>query len=118
MNRRDFLLFRSDGEMQIAELSCEKLYMRFSDRKEAGKFGQNESGLADDAEWWSGEPSTEFITGDQQSLSDSILAELSNADILRINGKQWLAAEDFATFVKDLAGRFAVEDKQVIYADQ
>ena len=31
MNRRDFLLLRCEDEKQIAELSCEKLFVHYSD---------------------------------------------------------------------------------------
>ena len=107
MNRRDFLLFRTEGEERIAELSCEKLYMHFADINAASKFGENESGISEDAEWWSGEPSVVVAGSDQKALFDSLLENISEADILIITDRQWLVEGKFSEFVTTLLQQFS-----------
>jgi len=118
MNRRDFLFFRTEGAEKIAELSCEKLYMYFANINAASKFGQNESGIAEDAEWWSGEPSV-VVTGiDQSALFESLVEDISKADVLIITDRQWLIEGPFADFVKDLLQQFSKVGGRVSYSKQ
>ena len=118
MNRRDFLLLRKEGEKQIAELSCEKLYMHFVDSHGADKFGANESGISEDAEWWSGEPSVVIATQNQKALFDGIAGDIADADVLLVKGRQWLVEGEFSTLVENLLQQFSIGDKLVKYADQ
>ena len=116
MNRRDFLLFRTEGPEKIAELSCEKLYMHFTDSLSAQYLGQAESGTAAEAEWWAGEPPAVFSTGDPQALFDDMAAEISDVDVLLVNGKEWLVEEFFMQRVEKLLAQFSAEGGRVIYA--
>jgi hypothetical protein len=67
MHRRDFLLLRTDGSRGAAELSCERLYMRYLDSQ------------TDDS-------TAAFFAG----LSD----ELRKVKTLRLTDTSWLACGD------------------------
>lgn len=118
MNRRDFLLVRTKGGERIAELSCEKLYMHFADMNSASKFGHNESGIADDAEWWSGEPSVVITNLDQNALFESMAGDIAEADVLLVSGRQWMVEGKFTEFVQDLFQQFSEKGGQIKYLKQ
>ena len=67
MNRRDFLLLRTDGPSREAVLSCERLYMRYLDSQMEGR-------------------TAEFFA----SLSD----EIRRVDALRLSDASWLASRE------------------------
>ena len=67
MNRREFLLLRTDGAAHAAELSCERLYMRYLDSQ------------IDDS-------TAAFFAG--------LSAELRKVTTLRLTDTSWLACGD------------------------
>jgi hypothetical protein len=48
MNRREFLLLRTDGSAHAAVLSCERLYMRYLDSQMDGSTAAFFAGLGDE----------------------------------------------------------------------
>ena len=81
MNRRDFLLLRTDGPSREAVLSCERLYMRYLD-------AQMEGSMA-----------TLFAT-----LGD----EIRNVDALRLTDTSWLASDDLKERLDNILERAGI----------
>jgi hypothetical protein len=88
MNRRDFLLFRTEGRTKTVELSCERLYMRYVDARRA-----SEPDAADVVV--DGEPPARFDSRTVRQLFDDIAHDVREADLLRMTHTEWLAEEDF-----------------------
>jgi hypothetical protein len=96
MNRRDFLLFRTEGRMKTVELSCERLYMQYVDARRAPE-PDAADGVAD------GEPPARFDKRSVRQLFDHIAHDVRDADLLRITQTEWLTEEDFRREVTALA---------------
>ena len=88
MNRRDFLLFKTVGERRIAELSCERLYMRVVETQRVSA-APDESG-----EGWGGEPPAVFDALTTDRLFADLEQELRGVDVVRVVDVSWLAASD------------------------
>ena len=88
MNRRDFLLFKTVGERRVAELSCERLYMRVVETRRVSA----SSGEAGDR--WDGEPPAVFNEQTTDRLFADLEQELRGADVVRVIDGSWLAAGD------------------------
>jgi hypothetical protein len=88
MNRRDFLLFRTEGATKTVELSCERLYMRYVDARRAPEPDAADS-IVD------GEPPARFERRSVQQLFDDIANDVREADVLRITQTAWLSEEGF-----------------------
>jgi hypothetical protein len=88
MNRRDFLLFRTEGRTTTVELSCERLYMRYVDARRAPEPDAPDA-IVD------GEPPARFDRRSVRQLFDDIANDVRNADLLRITQTEWLSEEDF-----------------------
>ena len=86
MNRRDFLLFKKAGGHRVAELSCERLYMRAVDTAlvSAGNGSANEA--------WDGEPPAVFDARTIEQLFADIERELRDIDLVRVIDDSWLAS--------------------------
>jgi hypothetical protein len=78
-DRRDFLLLRVEGPRD-AELSCERLYMRWVDAT---------------------------ASGSKRELFDSLRADLLKAKVLYINGREWLATSELREQVERMLSEFA-----------
>ena len=96
MNRRDFLLFRTEGRTKTVELSCERLYMLYVDTRNTP-----ETEGAD--EQHDGEPPARFELRTARQLFDDLARDLREADVLRITHSEWLAEEEFRREVDALA---------------
>ena len=92
MNRRDFLLLKTRGQERVLELSCERLYMRYTDAK-AGAL--RASGGSGDPESWEGEPPLEMVTPTTDDLLRELDEELASADVLHVLDRDWLVAGAF-----------------------
>jgi hypothetical protein len=88
MNRRDFLLFRTEGRTKTVELSCERLYMRYVDARRMPE--PDADGVVID-----GEPPARFASRSVRQLFDDLAHDLRDADLLRVTHTDWLAEEDF-----------------------
>ena len=100
MNRRDFLLLRT--EPRVAELSCERLYMRCLDTQLTG--GQRDQSAdsgapsaapalgcgSGETSQWGGEPPARFAQRTSQQLFEELDRELREVDVLRVVDTQWL----------------------------
>jgi hypothetical protein len=88
MNRRDFLLFKTVGERRVAELSCERLYMRVVDTRRVSAAG------GDAGDRWDGEPPAVFDGLTTDRLFADLEQELGGADVVRVADLSWLGASD------------------------
>ena len=96
MNRRDFLLFRTEGRTKTVELSCERLYMRYVDARRAPEPDAVDVVV-------DGEPPARFDRRSVRQLFDDIADDVRDADLLRITQAEWLAEDDFRREVDALA---------------
>ena len=96
MNRRDFLLFRTEGRTRTVELSCERLYMRYVNARRAPE-PDTADGIVD------GEPPARFDRRSVRQLFDDIAREVHDADLLRVTQTEWLTEEEFRGEVTALA---------------
>ena len=96
MNRRDFLLFRTDGRTKTVELSCERLYMRYVDARRAP-----EGDAVDVVD--EGEPPARFDRRSVRQLFDDIAHDMRDVDLLRITQTECLAEDEFRREVTALA---------------
>jgi hypothetical protein len=88
MNRRDFLLFRTDGRTKTVELSCERLYMQYVDARRTSEPDDDDATV-------NGEPPARFERRSVRQLFDDLAHDLGDADLLRVTDTEWLAQEDF-----------------------
>jgi hypothetical protein len=100
MNRRDFLLFRTESRRRIAELSCERLYMRLLDSRLRG------GDASDTALEGESERAPVFSAGSARQLFDGLRQDLQNVDVLRILDRSWLAREDFRAELEPVLATF------------
>src|SRR5436190_9716072 len=96
MNRRDFLLFKTEGRTKTVEVSCERLYMRYVDARRAP-----EPAAADLVV--DGEPPARFERRSVRQLFDEIAHDVDGADLLRITHTDWLTEDEFRREVTALA---------------
>jgi hypothetical protein len=97
MNRRDFLLFRTEGHSKLVELSCERLYMQYVDSRHTA--GPETAEPLEEG----GEPPARFDTRTTRQLFDDVARDLEQADVLRVTQTEWLADEGFRREVDALA---------------
>jgi len=88
MNRRDFLFFKTVGERRVAEISCERLFMRVVDTQRVNA-SSDESG-----DQWGREPPAVFDAPSADQLFADLERELRGADVVRVVDRSWLAASD------------------------
>ena len=81
MNRRDFLLFRTEDDKKVADLSCEKLFIHYEGLNSGFHQAEEEAGSLDDADWWAGEPPLKIRSSDPESFFRSVLADLKDAQV-------------------------------------
>ncbi len=95
MNRREFLRLTVRGQERVLELSCERLYMQWVDAQAGLGMGD----LPDFDELfvseWEGEPPLDVVTPSPEQLLAELDRRLSDAQVLRIMGKEWLTGDDF-----------------------
>ena len=115
MNRRDFLLLRTEGSKTIAELSCEKLFMQYQDLSSGFQQAEAESGTLDDAEWWAGEPPLSVNHIDPEAFFRSVQTDIIKADKLRVLDMEWLAQGEFRIRVETLLASFKATGGEVLY---
>lgn len=121
MKRRDFLHCRSSGGQRIVTLSCQQLFMQFTDSQSltgdrlAGSALSEPVLTAQDAAWWSGEPPLAVTTPTADELFVAIGNELQGADVLVLQEREWLRDTQFADRVKGLLARFRHQGGEVRY---
>ena len=124
MNRRDFLLLSTKGNKRVLELSCERLYMRYVDaqsgagRQQSGADRGEEPVQVDaDPQSWDGEPPTEIETPTVGEIFEELDRELSNADVLRVLDRDWLAGGEFRREVEARVEAFRHRGGRVEFRD-
>jgi len=90
MNRRDFLSFKREPARRIAELSCERLYMRVVDTQLVSARTGDLSGV----EPFEGEPPAVFDTRTTEQVFADLEHDLRGADLVRVVGAEWLASPE------------------------
>jgi hypothetical protein len=88
MNRRDFLFLKREPARRIAELSCERLYMRVVDTQlvsaQPGDLSGDEPG----------EPPAVFDTRTTEQVFADLERDLRGVDLVRVVGAEWLGAPE------------------------
>ena len=87
MNRRDFLFLKREPTRRIAELSCERLYMRVVDT-------QLVSAQARGDDPGEGEPPAVFETRTTEQVFADLERDLRGVDLVRVAGAEWLVAPE------------------------
>jgi hypothetical protein len=114
IDRRAFLLLRTRGRERVRELSCERLYMRWSDaRSAAGSVAAAAEIRADapvgrvaaEPQEWEGEPPTEIVTQTVPELWAELERGLTGSGALVVTGREWLADPLFG---REVESRLAV----------
>ena len=117
MKRRDFLRFRSSGELQVINLSCEHLYIAYNDARSC--FGNVADELSSsDVDWWSGEPPLAVESQQVDQLFTGLGADLTGADVLILEDREWLQDQHFAIQVERLLSEFRAQGGEVRYATE
>jgi hypothetical protein len=91
MDRRAFLRVAVRGRERVLELSCERLYMRWSDARAGVGVAAPTSGHGE----WGGEPPLEVALPTVADLLAELARELAAVEVLRVTGREWLAQPDF-----------------------
>ena len=106
MNRLDFLLFRTEDDKTVADLSCEKLFVYYEGLNSGFHQALEEAGTLDDAEWWAGEPPLKINSSATESFFRSVLADLRDSDSFPVRAREGLGQGGFRIWVKTLMRRF------------
>ena len=109
MNRRDFLTFRVERRLRVAELSCERLYMLLLDAQLTGGSSQS----VDAERWCGGEPEAVYQRRSAVDLFEQIDRDLTDVDVLRITEREWLNAGGLADHLDRVASRFRARGGRV-----
>ena len=114
MNRRDFLLLRTQGSDRVLELSCERLYMQYVDAQSVAKRRGEEIDGMTEAPWWVGEPPTSMDGPDAEGLFRELQSDLADADVLQVRDREWLVTGDFRDRLEALLGGFRARGGRVV----
>jgi hypothetical protein len=79
MNRREFLLLKPGPESRTAEISCERLYMRYLDSR---------------------------IDGSTASFMQNLVDDLNNVAVLRLTDTDWLTSEELQQHIEPILASF------------
>jgi hypothetical protein len=101
MNRRDLLLLRATPRARVFELPCERLYMQYLDARRP-----QAPATAAQPDGWLGEPEARFDIRSTRDLFDGLARELGAADVVRVVGRNWLAAAELKLEVERLLTAF------------
>lgn len=118
MNRRDFLLFKTEGSKKVAELSCEKLFVHYQGLSSGIHHAKEEAGTFDDAEWWAGEPPLLVSSMDTEEFFRSVQSDITGVDSLQVLDMEWLQQGDFRIRVETLLAAFKAQGSDVVFQNQ
>lgn len=113
MNRRDFLLMKTEDGDRIVELSCEKLYMQFADAQNGDVPSPREQGRLQEAGSWSGEPDAELTPSNLNEFFRYLERQLESADVLRMQNPDWLQDQDFKARVYEMLTEYKARGGRV-----
>src|SRR6266849_3737168 len=103
VNRRDFLLLRTVARTRVAELSCERLYMRQFDIRVTGRRPDVDFPDGDPS---AGEPPAVFDQRTMRQLFDNLERDLAGVDVLRVVDARWLAGDDLKSEFESVLASF------------
>jgi hypothetical protein len=109
MNRRDFLTFRVERRLRVAELSCERLYMLLLDVQLTG---ESHNG-GDISSWNGGEPPAVYERRSAEDVFEQIDRDLTEVDVLRITGTEWLTSDAPARHLERVIAAFRARGGRV-----
>jgi hypothetical protein len=109
MNRRDFLTFRVERRLRVAELSCERLYMLLLDTELTGTSSES----VDAGSWCGGEPEAVYHRRSPSDVFEQIDRDLKDVDVLRIADREWLTAGEHAPHLDRVVGEFCARGGRV-----
>ena len=89
MNRRDFLTFKVERRLRVAELSCERLYMLLLNTELTGMSSES----VDAGSWCGGEPEAVYHRRSPSDVFEQIDRDLTDVNVLRITDREWLTAD-------------------------
>ena len=116
MNRREFLLLKTEGRKRVFELSCEQLYMQYVDAQSAAKRRSEKIGTVAGSPWWSGEPPASMDSLDLDELFGDLESDLTDADILQVLDRDWLVSGEFRKRFDTLLASFRARGGQVQFS--
>lgn len=88
LNRRDFLRLRTQGRQRVVELSCERLYVRYTDAVREAASGGVEAAESDP--WIGGEPPARLDRPGLDELFAGLRHDTRHAHLVRVHGSEWL----------------------------
>lgn len=110
MNRRDFLRLRTDARRPVFELSCERLFMVYADRRESTDAPE---GVEDQ-----GEPTTGVERATAEEVFRNLERRLSDFEILRVLESGRLSADEaFGARVRALLEAFEARGGRVEFPE-
>jgi|RhiMethySRZTD1v2_1073278.scaffolds.fasta_scaffold146336_2 hypothetical protein len=109
MNRRDFLTFKIERRVRVAELSCERLYMLLHDAELTGA----SSPSVDAESWCGGEPEAMYHRRSAVDLFEQIDRDLTDVDVLHITEREWLTAGALAEHLDRVVTEFRARGGRV-----
>ena len=113
MKRRDFLFLTHAGD-DCARLSCQQLYMHYRDLTRTESHGADASGEL--AEWWAGEPESEFALESPESFFRRLGEALHGKRRLELADKEWLGDAGLRRRVEHLLSGFRAAGGEVVLA--
>ena len=106
---------RTEGSQQMAELSCEKLFINYQGLCSGYHQAPEECGTFDDADWWAGEPPLLIANSDPEAFFRSVQSDIEDIDSLTVLDMEWLQQGDFRIRVETLLAAFKAKGSEVIY---
>ena len=89
MNRRNFLMLKTERGIRTVELSCQQLHMYcLETRVTSGQQDEDFDPVED------GEPPTAFEERTTVQLFEGLRRDLDGVDLLRVVGRRWLSEGD------------------------
>jgi hypothetical protein len=102
MTRREFVLVRTVAARRVADLSCERLYMRFLDAQVGGPFTPDDA-IESEGE---SERAPRMDAGSTARLFAGLAEALREADVVRLTDRAWLASEEFGSDLERVLAAF------------
>lgn len=113
MNRRDFLLMKTEGQERVAEISCEQLYIQYADALGDEPATFREVGRLQEAGSWSGEPDLQVPGNNLNEFFRHLERQLESTDVLRMQGPDWLQDMDFKARVYEMLAEYQARGGKV-----
>ena len=112
MNRRNFLFLTHAGD-DCVRLSCQQLYMHYRDLTQAESDTANAS--VEHAEWWVGEPESEFALESPESFFRRLGEALHGKRRLELADREWLGDAGLRQQIEQVLNAFRAAGGKVVY---